>query len=69
MKFFSVIMISLLLVAISLVSSTETGNEEQQPKRLARAAGGKGECFRLRVPHSGGGVGVQTIDDRLKISI
>lgn len=43
MKFISIIMISLLLVAISLVTSNEIGKDEQPLNRLARAAnGGKG---------------------------
>lgn len=48
MKFFSIIIASLLLVAISLVSSNEAGKDDQQLNRLARAANGgkgvKGEC-------------------------
>lgn len=46
MKFISIIMISLLLVAISLVTSNEIGKDEQPLNRLARAAnGGKGKCW------------------------
>lgn len=44
MKWFSIIMVSLLLVAISLVSSNETGKDDQPLNRLARASnGGKGK--------------------------
>lgn len=44
MKCFSIIMVSLLLVAISLVSSNEMDKEDQSLNRVARAAnGGKGK--------------------------
>lgn len=44
MKWFSIIMVSLLLVAISLVSSNETGKDDQPLNRLVRASnGGKGK--------------------------
>jgi len=42
-------MVSLLLVAIAMVSSNETGQSEQSLNRLARAAnGGKGEYFLIK---------------------
>ncbi|XP_060844023.1 uncharacterized protein LOC132923993 [Rhopalosiphum padi] len=40
MKCLSIIMVSLLLVAIAMVSSNETGLNEQSLNRLARAANG-----------------------------
>jgi len=44
MKCLSIMMVSFLLVAIAMVSSNETGPNEQSLNRLARAAnGGKGE--------------------------
>lgn len=47
MKCFSIIMVSLLLVAISLVSSNEIRKNDQL-NRVARAAnGGKGEYLNI----------------------
>lgn len=44
MKWFSIIMVSLMFVAISLVSSNETGKDEQPLIRLAKTSnGGKGK--------------------------